>query len=101
MHILQPFQAVSAFQHVLVGILNFKGDQLRLGHSAADKIGRAWPAELWKPLNLEAVVAEPVSVPPSAQQPCAPIRLQTNDEALVENKDVASLVTVPDMTPAM
>lgn len=72
-----------------------------MGSPAADKVARAWPAELWKPLKLEPVIAEPVSEPQCAAQPCAPTKLQTNDEALVENKDVARLVDVRDMTPAM
>lgn len=42
-----------------------------------------------------------MSVSPDAQEPDAPIKLQTNDEALVENKDVARLVNVADMTPAV
>ena len=49
----------------------------------------------------EPVLVESVSVPQSVAQPCIPIKLQTNDEALVENKDVARLVDVADMTPAM
>ena len=69
--------------------------------SVADKVACAWPAELWKPLQLEPVIAELVSETQSAAQPCAPTKLQTNDEALVENKDVARLVNVADMTPAM
>ena len=42
-----------------------------------------------------------MSVSPVAHEPTVPIKLQTNDEALVENKDVARLVNVADMTPAM
>ena len=65
----------------------------------SDKLPCAWPAELWKPLNLEPVVAMPVNVPLPTAQASTPIRLQTNDEALVENKDVANFVNVKDMTP--
>lgn len=72
-----------------------------MGSPAADKVYHAWPAELWKPLKLEPVVAQPASVTQGAAKPCPPIKLQTNDEALVENKDVARLVDVRDMTPAM
>lgn len=69
--------------------------------SAADKVPRAWPPGLWTPLKLEPVIAQPMSVSPAAREPDAPTKLQTNDEALVENKDVARLVNVADMTPAM
>lgn len=44
-------------------------------------------------------MAAPVDAPQPTAQATAPIRLQTNDEALVENKDVANLVNVKDMTP--
>lgn len=41
-----------------------------------------------------------MSVSLVTHEPDAPIKLQTNDEALVENQDVARLVNVADMTPA-
>lgn len=77
-----------------------RGCQARAAaHCAAGKLSRQWPAALWGPLKLEPVAAVPVSLPQDAPQPRNPVRLQTNDEALVDNKDVASLLNAKDMTP--
>lgn len=88
-------------QHIDIGTVGLEDLWLLTENqcSAAGKLPRAWPAGLWKPLDLEPVVAALVHAPQPTAQASAPVRLQTNDEALVENKDVANLVNVKDMTP--
>ena len=65
----------------------------------AGKLRRQWPAALWEPLQLKPVAAVPVSPSARGSQPQVAVRLQTNDEALVENRAVASLVSAKDMRP--
>ena len=69
---------------------------------AAGRLPCKWPVELWKPLALDPVQAKPVSILPrnaSAQHKNSQRRLQTNDEALVDNRSLAGLVDQSDMSP--
>ncbi|KAL0036516.1 hypothetical protein WJX77_010974 [Trebouxia sp. C0004] len=59
------------------------------------RLHRTWRAQLWGPVGLDPVEADTQVQP----QPHTQRKLQTNDEALVENKTVASLAGQSDMTP--
>ncbi|KAL0037316.1 hypothetical protein WJX79_001658 [Trebouxia sp. C0005] len=63
------------------------------------RLHRTWPAQLWGPLGLDSVEAVTVLNTQGRPQPHSQRKLQTNDEALVENKTVASLAGQTDMTP--
>lgn len=65
----------------------------------AVRLHRTWPAQLWGPLGLDSVEAVTVLNTQGRPQPHSQRKLQTNDEALVENKTVASLAGQTDMTP--
>ena len=67
----------------------------------AAKLKRKWPAALWEAQQLEPVEAQPVPVPEPASDYIQKRMLHTNDEALVENKAVASLADHSDMTPEL
>ena len=63
------------------------------------RLHRTWPAQLWGPLGESPVEAVTVLNVQGREQPRSQRKLQTNDEALVENKTVASLAGQRDMTP--
>lgn len=66
---------------------------------AAGRLTREWPAHLWESWPDPVKTAY---VPPP-QQTSRPARrtLHTNDEALVDNKAVASLAEQSNMTPEL
>ena len=68
---------------------------------AAAKLTRKWPGVLWEAQQLDPVEAQPVLMPETARGQVQKRMLQTNDEALVENKAVASLADYSDMTPEL
>jgi hypothetical protein len=65
----------------------------------AVRLHRTWPAQLLGPLELEPVETVTVLNAQGLPQHHSQRKLQTNDEALVENKTVASLAGQSDMTP--